>query len=121
MNQSEEITSVRPSIIRVIAFLDNVPLVTPLLVKPGTLYSLKFTLCGENWPSDAHKLVLNLITTCPVGAYNRSEFILSRPTQSDNFRAELTGQIVFNASLSLLADNLVFAIRCAYFNNKECI
>lgn len=102
-----------PSVVKVIAFLDGQPLVAPQLIRPETIYSLKFSIQGEAWPEDAAELMLDLLTTCPASAYSVSPFIFQRPESLAKYNAELSGEIVFKHSQSIFADNILFKVRCA--------
>ena len=106
--------SPQPGVIKVIAFLDNLPFATPQLVKPNVLYSLSFQVGAQEWPTDASELRLDFNTTCPEGVYTVSKYTLTKPAQAGEVEAVLQGQIEFLAAQSLLAENLVFAIRCAF-------
>jgi hypothetical protein len=108
-----------PSVIKVIAFLDGAPLVSPQLVRKDTLYTLKFCVRGEAWPPNATRLSLDLLTTCPSGTYEVSGFTLPRPQRLEQYEGELPGEIVFKAPQSVLAENLVFTVRCAFQGEKS--
>jgi hypothetical protein len=103
----------QPSVVKVIAFLDGQPFVAPQLIRPETIYSLKFCIQGEGWPEDATELMLDLLTTCPTSTYSISPFVFKKPKILDKYDAELSGEIVFRNSQSVLADNIVFKVRCA--------
>jgi len=108
-----------PSVVKVIAFLDGAPLVSPQLVRNDTLYTLKFQARGEGWPPNATQLSLDFLTTCPSGTYEVSRFSLSRPSQLEQYEGELAGQIIFKAPQSALAENLVFMVRCAFLGENS--
>ena len=102
-------------LIRLIAYIDNAPLLTPQLLHPQLLYSLKFIVRGVWWPDNATKLHLDLPTTLPRNDYSVSEFELPRPNNNaDEFEGELNGHISFTSSQTLLSENISFVVRCAF-------
>jgi hypothetical protein len=104
-----------PPLIRLIAYIDNTPLLTPQLLHPQLLYSLKFVVRGVSWPDNATKLHLDLPTTLPRNDYSVSKFELPLPDNNANeFEGELTGHIRFAASQTLLSENISFVVRCAF-------
>jgi hypothetical protein len=104
-----------PPLIRLIAYIDNTPLLTPQLLHPQLLYSLKFIIRGVSWPDKATKLHLDLPTTLPRTDYSISKFELPRPYKSaDEFEGELNGHIRFTSSQTLLSENISFVVRCAF-------
>ncbi len=114
---SEESEDTPPSpLVRVIASLDDAPLVTPLLLQPGLLYSLTFTLRGIGWHPGAEKIRLDLVTTCPSSDYSVSEFALRKPASFENqeYQGDMTGQIRFHAAQSTLSGDLTFVVKCAF-------
>jgi hypothetical protein len=106
-------TRERPSVVKVIAFLDGRPLVTPQLIRADTIYSITFRVQGEGWPDDAMELILDLLTTCPLSTFSISPFAFQKPSILDEYSAELSGEIVFRHSQSTFAENIVFRVRCA--------
>lgn len=107
-------------LLRLITTLDNAPLVSPRLVRPGVLYPLVFRLRGLHWPPDAERLRLQLITSCPEDEYSISHFELDRPASLNGpeFEAELKGHIRFVAAQSTLLEDLVFLVRAAFESSE---
>lgn len=105
-----------PPMVRLIAFLDRVPIVSPKLLKPSVRYSLKFQMRGLEWPSEAGRFHLNFPTTCPESEYVLSEFTLDSPKATENgeYREEMAGTIKFNSSQSSALDDTVFAVHGAF-------
>jgi hypothetical protein len=102
-------------LIRLIAYIDNVPLLAPQILRPRLLYSLKFIVRGVSWPDNAIKLHLDLPTTLPKDEYSVSKFELSMPNNnSDEFEGELNGQIRFSSSQTIFSQNISFILRCAF-------
>ena len=58
-----------PPLVRIIAFLDGIPFASPKHVKPGERYSLSFQACGLEWPREAVRFRLEMLTTCPASEY----------------------------------------------------
>lgn len=110
-----------PTLIRLIAYIDNAPLLTPQILHPQLLYSLKFVVRGVLWLNDAKKLHIDFPTTLPKNDYSISDFELPKPDDnSDEFEGELNGHISFTHSQTLLSENISFALRCAFeLNNGE--
>ena len=102
--------------LRVIVFLDRAPIASPQLLKSSTLYPLVFQVHGLTWPSDAIRLHLDLLTTCPKSEFSVSKFALDPPRCIENgeYQGELTGQIKFNSGQSSILDDLVFTVRGAF-------
>lgn len=113
---TEEPETVPSPLLRVIVFLDHVPIASPQLLKSNILYPLVFRVRGLVWPDDAVRLRLDLLTTCPSSAFSVSEFILNPPRCIDNgeYHGELAGQIIFHSGQSSLLDDLVFTVRGAF-------
>ena len=102
--------------LRVIVFLDGVPIVSPQLLKSRALYPLVFQVYGLTWPRNAVRLRLDLLTTCPQSEFSVSEFALDPPccTENGEYQGELAGQIKFNSGQSSILDDLVFKVRGAF-------
>ena len=102
--------------LRVIVFLDNAPIASPQLLKPNTIYPLAFRVHGVEWPIDAIRLHLDLITTLPQTEFSVSEFALNLPHRTENgeYQGELEGQIKFNSVQSSILDDLAFTVRGAF-------
>jgi len=115
-NVTEKIKTVPNSLLRLIVFIDHIPIASPQLLKPGILYQLVFRVRGLGWPDNASCLRLNLLTTCPQNAFSVSEFVLAPPhcIKNDEYCGELVGQIVFNFEQSNLLDDLIFTISGAF-------
>ena len=105
-----------PPLVRIIAFLDGIPFASPKHVKPGVRYSLSFQARGLEWPREAVRFRLNMLTTCPESEYVISEFTLDPPEQSANgeYQEEIPGTIKFNSGQSNVFDDTVFAVHGAF-------
>jgi len=105
-----------PPLVRLVAFLDRMPIVSPKFLRPSVRYSLKFQIRGLEWPREAVRFRLNLLTTCPESEYALSEFTLDPPrvTENGEYRAEMPGTIKFNSSQSSALDDTVFAVHGAF-------
>lgn len=108
-----------PSLVKVVGFIDNSPLCSAQLLRPVTIYSLHFHICGENWPKEADEIRLDLLTTCPRELYSSSVFTLKRPSQLKKYDGELHGQICFPAQQSTLSPDMVFKVRCAFMKDSS--
>jgi hypothetical protein len=97
-------------------FLDHIPVATPQLLRSDVLYPLAFKVRGLIWPSNAIRLRLDLLTTCPRSEFSLSDFFLYPPRtiENDEYEGELAGQIKFHAGQSSPLDDLVFAVRAAF-------
>ncbi len=115
-SENESRNSPLSPLVRLIAFIDSAPLVTPQLLQPQLIYTLKFIIRGILWHKDAETLQLDLLTTCPNSDYSISNFVLQKPDSIKNneFERELTGQIKFESAQSLLSENISFIVRCAF-------
>ena len=107
--------------LRVIVFLDRDPIASPKLLKSNILYPLEFHLRGLTWPSDAIRLRLDLLTTCPSSEFSVSEFVLEPPNCIENgeYQGELAGQIKFNSGQSSLLDDILLTVRCAFETSER--
>ena len=105
-----------PPLVRIIAFLDGIPFASPKHVKPGERYSLSFRARGLEWPSEAVRFRLEMLTTCPASEYVISEFTLDPPEQSVNgeYQGEIPGTIKFNSGQSNVFDDTVFVVHGAF-------
>lgn len=105
-----------PPLVRIIAFLDGIPFASPKHVKPGERYSLSFQARGLEWPREAVRFRLEMLTTCPASEYVISEFTLDPPEQSANgeYQGEIPGIIKFNSGQSNVFDDTVFAVHGAF-------
>ena len=103
-------------IVRLIAFIDNAPLVTPQQLEPQLTYSLKFKIKGITWHSDSEELHINLVTTCPQEDYSVSNFVLQKPDNlySNEYEGEIKGQINFKSAQSLFSEEISFVVGCAF-------
>ncbi len=110
----EEQTETKPLVLKVIAFLDNSPLVCPQVLRPGLMYSLRFRVRGSSWPAGATSLRLDLVSTCPAGSYALSPFGIARPDTDGEFEADANGHITFFAAQSPGSHNLAFTVRCRF-------
>lgn len=101
-----------PPLVRIIAFLDGIPFASPKHVKPGERYSLSFQARGLEWPKEAVRFRLDMLTTCPESEYVISEFTLDPPEQSADgeYQGEIPGIIKFNSGQSDVFYDTVFAV-----------
>ena len=115
-SENESRNTLQSPLVRLIAFIDSAPLVTPQLLQPQLIYTLKFIIRGITWHKDAEALQLDLLTTCPSSDYSISNFVLQKPDSIENneFEGELTGQINFKSAQSLLSENISFIVRCGF-------
>lgn len=113
---SKEPKTAPSPMLRVIVFLDHVPIASPQLLKSDILYPLVFQVRGLTWPGNAIHLRLDLITTCPQSEFSVSEFTLDSPRfiGKNEYQGELAGQIKFNSGQSSVLDDLVFTVRGAF-------
>ena len=102
--------------LRVIVFLDHAPVASPQFLKSNILYPLVFRVRGLTWPSDAVRLYLDLLTTCPQNEFSVSNFTLDKPhcIKDDEYQGKLIGQIKFNSGQSSVLDDLIFTVRSAF-------
>ncbi|MEH2189253.1 MAG: hypothetical protein V7K64_24275 [Nostoc sp.] len=91
-------------------------MVTPQLLQPQLIYSLKFRICGITWHKDAERLRLDLLTTYPSSDYSISNFALQQPEciEDNEYEGELTGQIKFISAQSLLSEDITFIVKCTF-------
>ncbi|MEN9849018.1 MAG: hypothetical protein RL368_1758, partial [Pseudomonadota bacterium] len=96
-------------------FIDKTPIASPQFLKQHIQYNLTFKIRGFIWLSNANRLQLDFISTCPKNDYSMSDFILERPLMDNGeYNAEIMGQISFKIAQSSLSDDLVFQIRAAF-------
>lgn len=102
--------------LRVIVFLDQAPVASPQFLKSNILYPLVFRVRGLTWPSDAVRLRLDLLTTCPQDEFSISDFTLDKPhcIKDGEYQGKLVGQIKFNSGQSSVLDDLIFTVRSAF-------
>lgn len=109
-------------LIKLIAFLDGSPLVSPSIVRPNLNFQLKFEIKGIHWPEDALSIKFDLLTTLQSKEYSISDFILEKPRKinDDKYQALLNGNILFKSEQSLLSEKISFIVRAAFqFENND--
>ncbi len=113
---SETPESAPSPMLRVIVFLDHAPLASPQLLNASLIYPLVFRVRGLTWPTEAIRLRLDLLTTCPQSEFSVSEFSLDKPSciEDGEYQGELAGHIKFNSGQGSSLDDLVFAVRAAF-------
>lgn len=107
-------------LVKIIAYLDNDPLVSVKRIKPNKIYSLKLAIRGRFWPENAKNLSLDFISSCPSDQYSLSKYILEKPSNFTgmDFEETITGEIQFKTGQSITSDNLCFIIS-PLFNMEE--
>lgn len=110
-----------PSVAKLIAFLDGLPLVAPNLVRPNIAYTLTFRISGEHWPADGVELVFDFLTTFPPALFSFSRFRMPKPKKLNSYESEINGEVIFHAPQSILADALKFEVRCAFVKQDGSI
>jgi hypothetical protein len=99
-----------PRVLKVVAFLDRAPLLSPQVVLPQTLYDLSVRVVGAEWPEQYTSLLLRFITTAQKDQFSASPLQVNRPSDTEAFDVTLSGQISFPMAQSVLAMPLSFAI-----------
>lgn len=104
------------SLVRLIAFIDNAPLISPQVLQLQLSYSLIFKIRGVVWHNDSERLHLRLLSTYPISDYSVSPFIFQKPTNINgyDYEGELNGQIQFKVAQSLLSNDISFTVVCAF-------
>jgi hypothetical protein len=59
-------------VLRVVAFLDNCPIAATEQLRPHTLHTLRFQVRGTEWPENAQRLRIELLSTCPPPLFHFS-------------------------------------------------
>lgn len=114
---SHQLSSFRKApLIRIIAFLDSLPIATPQLLRSDLLYSVSFRIKGLQWPDEAERFHLQLLSTCPPTEYAVSKFLSSKPDSMNagEFELEMQGNIKFNTGQSTLLDDIIFDAQSAF-------
>ncbi len=103
-------------LVRIIAFLDSLPIATPQLLRSDLLYAVSFRIRGLQWPNEAERFHLQLLSTCPATEYAVSRFVCSKPDSmaDDEFELEVQGNIKFNTGQSTLLDDIIFNTQTAF-------
>ena len=122
LQNAKELSNV-PPLVRTIAFLDGIPFASPKHVKPGERYRLSFQVRGLEWPSEAVRFRLDLLTTCPESEYVLSEFTFDPPKGLDGgeYQGEIPGTVKFNSGQSNVLDDTVFAVHGAFETSEGSI
>lgn len=108
-------------LLKLIVFIDQDPIATPQVLKENLLYNLSFRVKGTQWPRDAEKLRIDMLTTCPKSVFDISEFIFNKPQHiliNGDFEAELQGHILFRAIQSTFLNEISFVARAAFENSN---
>lgn len=113
---------VTPSVVYVVASLDNRPIVTPQIIRSNVRYKLTLRIRGVAWPDGATRLALDFLTTCPASEYSVSNFYIDRDAIADNGFPEaysVSGNLRFLAVQSSLAADLSLTTRAAFHFGAE--
>lgn len=101
-------------VLRLAAFLDNLPVTVTQTLRPHTLHTLRFHVSGTEWPENAQSLRIELLSTCPPSLFHFSVFETCDHSIADIFESELAGNLQFNATQSEGAADLLVAVRVAF-------
>ena len=106
----------RTPLIRLVAFIDGEPLVGAMRLQPNLQYSIRFDVLGTIWPNDAHRMVIDAVTTTPRSDFTVSNFEAFKPQEvaDDEYRISLSGFLSFRTAQTLLSENHVFVVRAAF-------
>jgi hypothetical protein len=101
-------------VLRLAAFLDNSPVGATHQLRPHTLHTPRFQVRGTEWPDNAQRLRIELLSTCPPTLFHISAFETGDRSGAPEFEATLAGGIQFNATQSEGASDLLVAVRAAF-------
>lgn len=101
-------------ILRLAAFLDDHPVGATQQLRPHTLHTLRFQVRGTEWPDNAQRLRVELLSTCPPSLFHFAPLETGERSGGPGFEATLAGSIQFNATQSEGASDLVVAVRAAF-------
>ncbi|WP_103664203.1 hypothetical protein [Gracilimonas amylolytica] len=103
-------------LIKLIAFIDKTPHVSPQIVQPRINHDLEIEIEGINWPKNAKSLEFDFLTTYQKDEYSISALKLPKPTldKENKFKAKLHGNIIFRSEQGILSDKVIFKTRGAF-------
>jgi len=83
-------------------------------LNPYTLHSLRFQVRGNEWPENAQRLRIELLSTCPPGSFLSPVFEAGGQRAGAEFETAVTGNIQINAAQSDKAPDLAVSVRAAF-------
>jgi hypothetical protein len=101
-------------VLRLTAFLDNAPVTATQQLRAYTLHTLRFQVRGAEWPKQAERLRVELLSTCPPSLFHVSAFETADRSGAPEFEATVAGSIQLNASQSEGASDVAVAVRAAF-------
>ncbi len=99
-----------PAVIKLVAFLDGLPLASPQLVRANISYTLEIELHWEEWPTEATGLRFRFLTTMPATSYEHSKFQLDRGDSRESISGHVKGSLLLRSPQSLLAEPVAFSV-----------
>lgn len=110
-------SSTRPDpLVRLVAFLDDSPLVGSQTVKPQINYTIKFNIRGIIWPDNAIRLEFDLLTTLSDKEYSVSKLYLPEPEKisEQKYKDTIVGNIKFKSAQTIFSEDICFKVRGAF-------
>lgn len=100
--------------------LNSSPFGNPQTIEPGLLHDLEIEVRVSDWPKNADKLILDVISVEPSSSYEFPRFSFPRPSGAPPFKLQGKGRLKLNNPQTFLSRPLEFAYR-AQFEPEEPI
>ncbi len=94
--------------------LNGAALGDPHTVQPDLIYDLQVAVRVSHWPSEAERLLLEVMSVEPRSAYELPTFSFDRPTGKAPFTVKATGRLLVHHPITLLARPLQFSYKARF-------
>jgi hypothetical protein len=94
--------------------LNASPFRNPQTVEPDLLHDLEIEVRVSDWPKDADRLILDVISVEPASSYEFPRFSFSRPGGTSPFKLLGKGRVKLNVAQTFLSRPLEFAYRAQF-------
>jgi hypothetical protein len=108
-----------PFVIRLMMTVDGRPWANPQVLTAGLNYDLRVDIMAPNWPNEADRLVLDVVTTLPPEEWRISPLVVGRSSLTQAGVASLKGHISFPTGQSFLSEPLALQMRATFLSSTQ--
>lgn len=108
-----------PFVIRLMMTVDGRPWANPQVLTAGLNYDLRADIIAPNWPDEADRLVLDVVTTLPPEEWKISALVVERRSLTEAGGALLKGHISFPTGQSFLSEPLALQMRATFLSSTQ--
>ncbi|MBA5867587.1 MAG: hypothetical protein GDA67_12925 [Nitrospira sp. CR1.3] len=94
--------------------LNASPFRNPQTIEPDLLHDLEIEVRVSDWPKNADRLVVDVISVEPASSYEFPRFSFSRPGGTSPFKLQGKGRVKLNVAQTFLSRPLEFAYRAQF-------